>query len=1084
VKVFISYGHGDYTALVDAVFDALVEAGHQPWKDDRYEGMSGIPAGEDFTQVIYDAIRDSDFVLAFLTNKTVGKPYCRDERQYAYNHKGSKFIQLRLDGVEVRLGNAGSYIDMDACVDSTGKVNETCLQQKMQAVFAAFRSPDGKFSPDAKLERHLRVRGALAYDEFVTMPERDDFVGREWLKQTCIRWAQDQTIPCRLFVILGEAGTGKTAFIRHLAADKALVRSVHVCIYDRPVTRNVKDTLKDLAYTLTLTHTAYRDYLSQKDFEELDKLDYDGLFQFLFVDPLKDEKEKYLLIIDGLDELEETTGLRPLMQVLRQFADKINPNISILVTGRPEENIVSKIKTIQGDEMRQSVVLSRDNGQEDLYAYIEKNLEQLGAYSVDMRQKLYEACDGNFEYLSLLFKEAREEGLLLSESTALPRGLAERYTQYLDRRTERYNGEETFTKPQKQVVAVLSVAYEPISVAALALVTGQDEEDVENTLQMLGSLVRKDKAADGTVLVSFFSKGFRDYLLSEKSEKYTVGSHAGTKIFATYVLEHCATEADFERCDYIDTHGYAHLLLYIHTAWEEVKQYVNNMIETYGDLTLLRMINALCTGGVEVAVALFETGNGIQQKGALKNMLLARREMGVLAQVVEGYERTGDRWNANFLKANILAMDPRPSALKRAKLLYESAAVAAEEHVQEHPDSVGLLFSVYERIGDFCMAEGTKEGADEAVTWYKKMQALVKPKRGSHTDKHSREKRMILYNRFGDMAKNTGTEKGRREAAKWYKKMILLSEEVYAETPCYNTRRTLAVSVSRVADIERMKGTQRGREKAKALYLKAAALAEQNYKEMPCYHTRQMLSELYASMADVTFAAGKDDTFAEATAWCEKEIALLEQNYSETPCYESRKSLADAYQRMCGIKRKLKTPQGDVQAEIWQGKMLLLLMQNYGENPYYTARRDLAEGYRWIGSIHRENGTLEELRKAEEWYEKALDLRLESYREKKDYQRRHELSLLCLELGDNAVAFGTADGISKAAQWYEKALRISLINYAADRCQRSQTDLAFVWWKIQLLAKTMRKFHGFAAAKAWRKEMFSILTDGVYDALG
>ena len=52
MKIFISYGHNDHTSLVNAVFDSLLQAGHAPWKDDRYEGASGIAPGKDFVEII------------------------------------------------------------------------------------------------------------------------------------------------------------------------------------------------------------------------------------------------------------------------------------------------------------------------------------------------------------------------------------------------------------------------------------------------------------------------------------------------------------------------------------------------------------------------------------------------------------------------------------------------------------------------------------------------------------------------------------------------------------------------------------------------------------------------------------------------------------------------------------------------------------------------------------------------------------------------------------------------------------------------------------------------------------------------
>ena len=120
--------------------------------------------------------------------------------------------------------------------------------------------------------------------------------------------------------IYDESATGKTAFIRRLAQDQELVRSVHVCVYDRPSTRTARDTLKDLAYVLAKTNRRYLDYLKDKPLEQLPNLLADGLFEYLFIEPLKTETQKYLLVIDGLDEMDESAGFNTLMQLFRQHA--------------------------------------------------------------------------------------------------------------------------------------------------------------------------------------------------------------------------------------------------------------------------------------------------------------------------------------------------------------------------------------------------------------------------------------------------------------------------------------------------------------------------------------------------------------------------------------------------------------------------------------------------------------------------------------------------------------------------------------------------------------------------------------------
>ena len=271
MKIFLSYGHNDHTKLVDMVFDALRKERHQVWKDNRYEGESGIPAGENFTKLIYDTIDEYDFVIAFVSEVTKQRKYCCDERNYAYDHKDTHYIQIRLDHTNMTLGNSRSYVDMSEVEMPNGEINMGFFNEGMRAILSAVRDPEsfskGGLRPWAKFEAHLRVQGARQYDEFIELPQNDDYVGREWLTEKCKKWACDSNEPCRLFVIYGEAGSGKTAFVQHLSTDRELVRSVHVCIYDRPATRSAKNTLKDLSFVLAKNNDRYYERLKSKDFK-------------------------------------------------------------------------------------------------------------------------------------------------------------------------------------------------------------------------------------------------------------------------------------------------------------------------------------------------------------------------------------------------------------------------------------------------------------------------------------------------------------------------------------------------------------------------------------------------------------------------------------------------------------------------------------------------------------------------------------------------------------------------------------------------------------------------------------------------
>ena len=264
------------------------------------------------------------------------------------------------------------------------------FEEKLKSLFAAFRDPasfaEGGFTPWAKFDAHLKVPGALKYRDFVVALEGDEFVGRQWLLEKCKHWAMDTSIACRLFVILGEAGTGKTAFVRRLAQDEELVRSVHVCIYDKPSTRTARDTLRDLAYVLAQNNDSYFQFLKLRNFEQLADMPLDGLFEFLFTEPLKTERKKYLLVIDGLDEMEENTGLKPLMRLFRQYARQLNPNISFLVTARPDAYITDLLRTVDPGREPERVVLDREAGREDLRCFIDSKLNQLGCYGRELAE--------------------------------------------------------------------------------------------------------------------------------------------------------------------------------------------------------------------------------------------------------------------------------------------------------------------------------------------------------------------------------------------------------------------------------------------------------------------------------------------------------------------------------------------------------------------------------------------------------------------------------------------------------------------------------------------------------------------------
>jgi hypothetical protein len=1121
LKIFISYGHNDYTALVDRLFDALTEAGHQPWKDDRYEGNSGIAPGQDFTEVIYKAIDACDFVIAFVTQITRNKPYCRDERQYAYNKKGTHFIQIRMDNVEITLGNAQSYIDMSDSVDSTGRIREKLFENSLNAIFAAFRDPmsfaEGGITPWTKIDAHLKVDGSMKYHDFIAIPDRNNFVGRDWLLQKCRDWAQDATIARRLFVIYGEAGTGKTAFIRHLSRDEELVRSVHVCIYDRPSTRTIRDTLKDLSYVLAHRCEEYYGFLKSNNLEKLKDMSEDAMFEYLFLEPLKTVKEKYLLIIDGLDELEKASGLDPLMRIFRQYSDRINPNISFLVTTRPDEAITDLLKTVGKGKALESITLSKDTNRDDLVLYIDRKLRELGLYSEALAKKILDSCDGNFEYLSLLFQEAEEEGLRMDTDMGLPRGLNERYIQYLDRHMDAL-GLNKLSKQQRQLLSLLCAAREPMPLSLLADAADLDEYDVLDELAVFGSLIRQSEDRDPEV--ALFTKSFRDFLLSRDCRRYSVNSSTGTDLLANFIMDNIRREKDFTKKPYLDRNGFVHLLQYAQEEPEAVTEYMIGLSKTGTDIAA-RIADALCRDTETAVSAYFSIQNDLPP--AIPRLRLLRAAA-PLYRIVQLNREKGNEIHALRLESDLLLWDPSPDNFARAQRLLGQALELGQQAYRVDPcyESRQDLASVYYRLTDFYMDLGTAADLEKAEHCAERSLELNKASYLEKPCRQSRSSLSMVYFQMAILAEKLGTSQSLDLAKQRYTKCLELDLQNYRDEPNFFTRDGLSVTYLSLADIALQKGSQESFNEAEKLYILAKEYIEQNHRELPCYQSRASLSMIYSRLGELYSQKGtaaaltqarqryqsaleldrenyletpgydsrqrlsisydkmgdiylRDMDIAQAEIFFTKMLELDTRNYRENPCFESRGNLAAAYSRMGDLSEEKDTPQSRAEAEEWYQKELELNLQQYAENPCYDSRRRLSINYTSLYYLEQKKEAPDSLRNAQVWCRKSLELDEENYRINPCYHSRRDLSLSCGKLSDLMYQIGTGKARTEGRKLLMKSLELNEENHRLTPCYQTRRDLSIAYEQLAYLEESKDTARGYAAAEKWLMKQLELL---------
>ena len=162
MKIFLSYGHDHNKPLVEHIERDLKVAGHNVWKDE-----SQIKAGADWRRSIVDGIKDSDWVLGFLSKYSVRTPgVCLDELGIALHEKGGIISTVLLEGdasPPVSVSHI-QWLDMHEWAErqaQDGAAFEKWYRAKLEQLLALLGRPTTQhFAGEiAELEHRLRPVG-------------------------------------------------------------------------------------------------------------------------------------------------------------------------------------------------------------------------------------------------------------------------------------------------------------------------------------------------------------------------------------------------------------------------------------------------------------------------------------------------------------------------------------------------------------------------------------------------------------------------------------------------------------------------------------------------------------------------------------------------------------------------------------------------------------------------------------------------------------------------------------------------------------------------------------------------------------
>ena len=417
-----------------------------------------------------------------------------------------------------------------------------------------------------------------------------DFTGRDWLFDEVDRWLRREGEAQRFFVLVGEPGVGKNAFVARLsqglAQVGARVAAVHFCFEGRNSTivpgavfrslaAQLVDSLPD--YDLALANTIEPEHLSievkidvrQITGGEVKGVVIDNLYapnprqvlDILLRAPLAEmdpPAAPCLIVVGGLDAAVTYGGDANLVRLLADLED-LPPWVRFVCTSQPDRRVLRYFQPsflyrldAGSDEnladVRQYVGLRAQQG--ELCAC----LQAAGVSPQALADRLVTLSAGNFLYTRVVLDDVGSGQQRLDDLDALPPGLDTVYHAFL-----RHFGPDEWEGRYQPMFGVLAVAREPVTEVQLADFTGLGRTSVR---QGLGRMLRfLDVAEDGAGRKTYtlFHRSLRDYLLDgERNEDFWCAPEDGHQsIVDRYWRD---GRPDWSGCDdYALRHVLAHL---------------------------------------------------------------------------------------------------------------------------------------------------------------------------------------------------------------------------------------------------------------------------------------------------------------------------------------------------------------------------------------------------------------------------------------------------------------------------------------------------------------------------------------------
>ena len=483
--IFISYGHDEHAHLIKKIAEDLRKENINVWID--YDCLYGSSSWE---QKIETGIQESRWVVVFMTNYSMRRPdgYCLDEISYA-RYYNKQIIPIKIQNIAPPISIARiQWLDMSAYANDKGEINEEYYNQKKRELIEILSGlHDLSYNADAN---YLLLNKLKPLDNESYLLPNKKFFGRKWLFDAFSSWLQSPS-NSRVFAIIGQAGSGKTAFVSKLCNISQNVAAIHFCRYNNDERANPKRAFMSLAYHLSTQLEEYRQQLlALTDLDKLLEKSTTRLFEYLFIEPLmkiRHPESPVVLVIDALDEATKNMKNDLIELIVKDF-HKTPEWLRLVITSRPEQDIARRFR-----HMNPIIIVNdSEKNMEDIRGYLQLNLmpflsDRSSIAQQEIIDKVLKKSEGNFLYAVEILKAVEAGTLKLKNVDDFPVGLTNIYVSYFERMFIQ-DATYDYRNDIRPIMEILSVCYEPQSDDTIIDLLELDEygfEDIKNYIYVL-----------------------------------------------------------------------------------------------------------------------------------------------------------------------------------------------------------------------------------------------------------------------------------------------------------------------------------------------------------------------------------------------------------------------------------------------------------------------------------------------------------------------------------------------------------------------------------------------------------------------